>query len=38
MGEVMLMNQEEDSDPYESAKKWVADNQDVVQQWLPDAE
>lgn len=38
MGEVMLMNQQEDSDPYESAKKWVADNQDVVQQWLPDAE
>ena len=38
MGEVMLMNQEDDSDPYENAKEWVAENQDVVQQWLPDAE
>ncbi|MDZ7853942.1 MAG: glycine betaine ABC transporter substrate-binding protein [Halomonas sp.] len=37
MGEVMLMNQQEDSDPYENAKQWVADNQDVVQQWLPES-
>ncbi|MCK0715049.1 glycine betaine ABC transporter substrate-binding protein [Chromohalobacter sarecensis] len=37
MGEVMLMNQEEDSDPYENAKQWVEDNQDMVQEWLPDA-
>ncbi|WP_136254594.1 glycine betaine ABC transporter substrate-binding protein [Onishia niordana] len=35
MGEVMLMNQKEDSDPYEVAKQWVAENQDVVQEWLP---
>ena len=35
MGEVMLMNQEEDSDPYENAKQWVEDNQDLVQEWLP---
>lgn len=34
MGEVMFMNQEEDSDPYENAKQWVEDNQDVVEQWL----
>ncbi|MGM0701237.1 MAG: glycine betaine ABC transporter substrate-binding protein [Pseudomonadota bacterium] len=34
MGEVMLMNQEEDSDPYENAKQWVEDNQDVVQEWI----
>jgi len=34
MGEVMLMNQEEDSDPYEDAKQWVEDNQDVVEEWL----
>lgn len=34
MGEVMLMNQEEGSDPYENAKQWVEDNQDVVQSWL----
>lgn len=34
MGEVMLMNQDEDSDPYENAKQWVEDNQDVVEEWL----
>jgi glycine betaine/proline transport system substrate-binding protein len=34
MGEVMLMNQEEGSDPYENAKQWVEDNQDVVEDWL----
>jgi glycine betaine/proline transport system substrate-binding protein len=34
MGEVMLMNQEDGSDPYENAKQWVEDNQDVVKQWL----
>lgn len=38
MGEVMLMNQKEDSDPYEDAKQWVAENQDVVQEWLPSGE
>ncbi|KGE77352.1 glycine betaine ABC transporter substrate-binding protein [Halomonas salina] len=37
MGEVMLMNQEKDSDPYENAKQWVEDNQDLVQEWLPEA-
>ena len=34
MGEVMLMNQEDGSDPYENAKQWVEDNQNVVEQWL----
>ncbi|UXZ54874.1 glycine betaine ABC transporter substrate-binding protein [Halomonas sp. 7T] len=34
MGEVMLMNQEDGSDPYENAQQWVEDNQDVVAQWL----
>ncbi|CAD5252161.1 MULTISPECIES: glycine betaine ABC transporter substrate-binding protein [Halomonadaceae] len=34
MGEVMLMNQEDGSDPYENAKQWVEDNQDVVTEWL----
>lgn len=34
MGEVMLMNQEEGSDPYENAQQWVDDNQDTVEQWL----
>ncbi|MGQ7247278.1 glycine betaine ABC transporter substrate-binding protein [Halomonas sp. V046] len=37
MGEVMLMNQEEDSDPYENAKQWVEENQDVVSEWLPES-
>ena len=34
MGEVMLMNQEEDADPYENAKQWVEENQEQVQEWL----
>jgi len=34
MGEVMLMNQEDGSDPYENAKQWVEDNQEVVEEWL----
>lgn len=37
MGEVMLMNQEGDSDPYENAKQWVEENQDIVQEWLPES-
>lgn len=37
MGEVMLMNQEEDSDPYENAKQWVEKHQDMVQEWLPES-
>jgi glycine betaine/proline transport system substrate-binding protein len=38
MGEVMLMNQEDDADPYENAKQWVEDNQDIVDEWLSAAE
>lgn len=34
MGEVMLMNQEDGSDPYENAKRWVEENQETVEQWL----
>lgn len=34
MGEVMLMNQEDDSDPYENAKQWVEDNQEQVEGWI----
>ena len=34
MGEVMLLNQEDGSDPYENAKQWIEDNQDIVEQWL----
>lgn len=34
MGEVMLMNQEEGSDPYENAKQWVEDNQEQVEGWI----
>ncbi|MDR5867357.1 glycine betaine ABC transporter substrate-binding protein [Halomonas koreensis] len=37
MGQVMLMNQEEDADPYENAKQWVEENQELVQEWLPEA-
>lgn len=34
MGEVMLMNEQGDGDPYENAKKWVEDNPELVNQWL----
>ncbi|CAM3923676.1 glycine betaine ABC transporter substrate-binding protein [Vreelandella rituensis] len=34
MGEVMLMNQQDDSDPYENAKQWVEDNPELVNEWL----
>lgn len=34
MGEVMLMNQEEDSDPYANAQQWVEENQAIVSKWL----
>ncbi|MDR9438554.1 MAG: glycine betaine ABC transporter substrate-binding protein [Halomonas sp.] len=37
MGEVMLMNQEGDADPYENAKQWVEENQDLVKEWLPES-
>ncbi|TDO09887.1 MULTISPECIES: glycine betaine ABC transporter substrate-binding protein [Halomonas] len=37
MGEVMLMNQSNDADPYENAKQWVEENQDLVQEWLPES-
>jgi len=33
MGQVMLMNQKDGSDPYENAKKWVDEHPDVVKQW-----
>lgn len=35
MGEVMLMNEQDDADPYENAKKWVSENPDLVKKWLP---
>lgn len=34
MGEVMLMNEEPNAKPYENAKKWLADNPDVLARWL----
>ncbi|MCL7929505.1 glycine betaine ABC transporter substrate-binding protein [Halomonas llamarensis] len=34
MGEVMLMNREDGADPYESAKQWVENNQDIVDEWV----
>lgn len=38
MEEVMLMNQEEYSDPYENAKQWVENNADIVNEWLVDTQ
>ncbi|WP_052507022.1 glycine betaine ABC transporter substrate-binding protein [Desulfonatronovibrio magnus] len=34
MAEVMVMNQERGADPYESAKKFMNDNPDLVNEWL----
>jgi glycine betaine/proline transport system substrate-binding protein len=34
MAEVMVWNQEEDADPYETAKRWVMENEDKVNEWL----
>jgi glycine betaine/proline transport system substrate-binding protein len=34
MGQVMIMNQQKNTTPYENAKRWVDDNQDLVSKWL----
>ncbi|SFM47742.1 glycine betaine/proline transport system substrate-binding protein [Ectothiorhodospira mobilis] len=34
MAEVMVMNQE-GGDPYENAQRWVEENRDLVETWLP---
>lgn len=34
MGEVMLMNEQGDGEPYDNAKKWVEQNADKVNEWL----
>lgn len=36
MQTVMAWNRQEDADPYETAKKWIRENSDVVAEWLPD--
>ncbi|MFC0268374.1 glycine betaine ABC transporter substrate-binding protein [Kushneria aurantia] len=33
IGEVMLLNQQEGSDPYENARQWVNNHPDVVSEW-----
>ncbi len=35
MAELLVWNQEEDADPYENAKRWIKENPEKVQQWLP---
>jgi glycine betaine/proline transport system substrate-binding protein len=35
MAQVMVWNQEEGADPYENAKRFIQENPDLVQQWLP---
>ncbi|MDK2822444.1 MAG: glycine betaine/proline transport system substrate-binding protein [Clostridia bacterium] len=34
MAQVMVWNQEEGADPYETAKRWVKENEDKVSKWL----
>ncbi|MGM0508745.1 MAG: glycine betaine ABC transporter substrate-binding protein [Fusobacteriota bacterium] len=38
MGEVMLLNRKEGTDPYENAKKWVNDNPEIIEKWLEGTE
>ena len=38
MAELMVWNQEEDADPYENAKRWISENPEKVQEWLPKEE
>lgn len=38
MAELMVWNQEKGADPYENAKRWVKENADTVNTWLPAAE
>ncbi len=35
---LMLWNDEPGSDPYENAKKWVEENRDLVDSWIPASE
>jgi glycine betaine/proline transport system substrate-binding protein len=35
MQTVMSWNQEDGADPYETAKKWVSENSEIVAEWLP---
>jgi glycine betaine/proline transport system substrate-binding protein len=35
MQQVMVWNTEEDADPYENAKRWIEENKEKVDAWLP---
>lgn len=35
MAEVMVWNQEKGADPYENAKRWIEENPEKVEKWLP---
>ncbi len=35
MGEVMIMITQEDMEPMEAARAWIADNRETVEAWLP---
>lgn len=35
LGEVLMWNEEAGADPYETAQRWVAENRDVVESWIP---
>lgn len=38
MGAMMLLNEQQGSDPYENAKQWVADHQALVDSWTEDCQ
>ena len=35
MQELMVWNQEDNADPYENAKRWIKENQRMVERWIP---
>lgn len=35
LGEVLMWNEEAGSDPYDTAQRWVAENRDIVESWIP---
>jgi glycine betaine/proline transport system substrate-binding protein len=34
MAELMVWNEEEGTDPYENAKRWIEENEDKVNEWI----
>lgn len=35
LGEILMWNEEPGADPQETAQRWVAENRDIVEDWIP---